>query len=109
MHMAAMRISMIKRPLDTLGHFETLDFALILPNTSGSSAAWVANRIYESLTATPLGKGLDRNTLLIAFGVASLPADGDDLESLVLAARDAKSKAKTGTFPVVLSRAPKKF
>ncbi|HEY9716230.1 MAG TPA: DUF4388 domain-containing protein, partial [Trichormus sp.] len=108
-NMAAMRISMIKRPLDTLGHWETLDYGLILPNTSGSSAAWVANRIYESLTATPLGKGLDRNTLSIAFGIASLPADGDDLESLVIAVREAKSQAKTGTFPVVLSRPAKKF
>lgn len=109
-NMAAMRIGIIKRPLDTLGHFETLDYALVLPNTSGASAAWVANRIYESLTATPLGKGLDRNTLSIAFGIASLPADGDgdDLESLVLAARAAKVKAKTGTFPVVLSRSSKK-
>lgn len=108
-NMAAMRISMIKRPLDTLGHWETLDYGLLLPNTSGSSAAWVANRVYESLTATPLGKGLDRNTLSIAFGVASLPADGDDLESLITAARDARNQARTGTFPVVLSRPAKKF
>lgn len=105
---AAQRINLIKRPLDTLGHFQTLDFALLLPNTKGSSAAWLANRIYESLTATPLDKDNDRSSLSIAFGVASLPADGDSMRSLVEAARQAKQEAKTGTFPVVLSRGAKK-
>jgi GGDEF domain-containing protein len=105
---AAMRIDLVKRPLDTIGHFEAVDYALLLPNTTGSSAAFVANRMLESLTATPLIKGVDRNTLELCFGVASLPADGDDLESLVLAAKTAKLKAKQGQFPIVLSRSKKR-
>lgn len=105
---AAMRIDLVKRPLDVLGHFEAVDYGLLLPNTTGSSAAFVANRILEALTATPLIKGVDRNTLEMAFGVASLPADGDDMESLVMSAKSAKSKAKSGHFPIVLSRSSKK-
>ncbi len=105
---AAMRMDLVKRPLDIIGHFEAVDYGLLLPNTTGSSAAFVANRILESLTATPLIKGVDRNTLTFAFGVASLPADGDDLESLVLAAKSAKLKAKQGQFPIVLSRTKKR-
>ncbi|HEY9676696.1 MAG TPA: DUF4388 domain-containing protein [Drouetiella sp.] len=104
---AAMRIDLVKRPLDVLGHFETVDYGLLLPNTTGSSAAFVANRILESLTATPLIKGVDRNSLELAFGVSCLPADGDDLESLVMAAKSAKKRAKSGQFPIVLSRSKK--
>jgi GGDEF domain-containing protein len=107
-NVCAQRIKMIKRGLDTLGHIETLEYGLLLPNTSGSSAAWVANRIYESLTATPLIKDIDRNVLSLAFGIASLPADGDDLQALVLAARTAKHQAKNGSFPVVMSRPARK-
>lgn len=107
-NIAAMRIDLVKRPLDVLGHFETVDYALLLPNTRSSSAAFVANRIHEVLTATPLAKGHDCSTLLLSFGVASLPSDGDDLESLVKAAKAAKEQAKIGTFPVVLSRQVKR-
>ncbi|MBI2809392.1 MAG: DUF4388 domain-containing protein [Candidatus Melainabacteria bacterium] len=105
---AAMRIDLVKRPLDIVGHFEAVDYGLLLPNTTGSSAAFVANLILESLTATPLIKGVDRNTLELAFGISSLPADGDDMESLVMAAKAAKSKAKQGQFPIVLSRSKKR-
>jgi hypothetical protein len=101
---AAMRIELVKRPLDTLGHFESLDYAIVLPNTKSSSAAFVANRMYEALTATPLYPGIDRSNIALAFGIASLPADGDDLQSLVNAAKDAKYRAKQGAFPIVLAR-----
>ncbi|HEY9732383.1 MAG TPA: DUF4388 domain-containing protein [Drouetiella sp.] len=104
---AAMRIDLVKRPLDIIGHFEAVDYGLLLPNTTGSSAAFVANRILESLTATPLVKGVDRNSLELAFGIACLPADGDDMESLVMSAKAAKAKAKSGQFPIVLSRSKK--
>jgi len=105
---AAMRIDLVKRNLDVLGHFETVDFGLLLPNTGASSAAFVANRIYEALTATPLVQGLEREQLALAFGVASLPADGEDLESLVYNAKAALAQAKIGTFPIVLSRPVKR-
>lgn len=104
---AGMRIDLVKRSLDTLGHFETLDYAIIMPNTKASAAAFVANRIYESLTATPLFPGIDRGSLFLSFGVANLPADGDDLESLLTAAKDAKARAKQGAFPVVMARSAK--
>ena len=104
---AGMRIDLVKRSLDTLGHFETLDYAIIMPNTKASAAAFVANRIYESLTATPLFPGVDKGSLFLSFGVANLPSDGDDLESLLSAAKDAKARAKQGAFPVVLERSAK--
>ena len=102
-----MRIDLVKRNLDVLGHFEALDYAIVMPNTKASSAAFVANRIYETLTATPLFPGIDRSTMFLSFGVANLPSDGDDLESLILAGKDAKARAKQGAFPVVLARSAK--
>jgi hypothetical protein len=101
---AGMRIDLIKRPLDILGHFEALDYAIIMPNTRASSAAFIANRIYETLTAAPLIAGVDRSSCFLSFGVATLPSAGEDLQSLVVAAKDAKQRAKQGAVPVVLAR-----
>jgi hypothetical protein len=105
--MAAMRIDLIKRPLDTLAHFEALDHVILLPNTKPSQAAFIANRIYENLTATPLDPEIDSGKLFLALGIASLPSDGEDLSHLLHAARDAKLRATQGSFPIVLSRTAK--
>jgi hypothetical protein len=105
--MAAMRIDLVKRPLDTLAHFEALDLVILLPNTKPSQAAFIANRIYENLTATPLDPEIDSSKLFLALGVASLPSDGEDLSHLLHAARDAKLRASQGSFPIVLSRTAK--
>jgi len=105
---AALRIELVKRPLDALGHFESSEFGLLLPNTRPSQAAFVANRILDALTNTPLAGDVDRRNLVLSFGVAGLPSDGEDLLSLIDAARSAKNEAREGTFPIVLSRTRKR-
>ncbi len=105
---AATRIGLVKRPLDTLAHFYGQDFAILMPNTKASQAAFVANRVLDALTVTPLAPGIDKANLSLAFGVANLPSDGEDLESLIQAAVDAHSEAKDGTFPIVLARTGKR-
>ena len=105
---AALRIGLVKRPLDLLGHYESRDFAILMPNTRASQAAFVANRILDSLTVTPLAPGIDRANLALCFGVANLPADGEDIESLIHAAASAKNEAREGNFPIVLARSGKK-
>ncbi|MBU6455075.1 MAG: DUF4388 domain-containing protein [Cyanobacteria bacterium REEB67] len=105
---AALRIGLVKRPLDLLGHFESRDFAILMPNTRASQAAFVANRILDSLTVTPLAPGIDRANLSLCFGVANLPADGEDIESLINAASSAKNEARDGNFPIVLARSGKR-
>lgn len=105
---AALRIELVKRPLDLMGHWETTEFGLLLPNTRPSQAAFVANRILDALTNTPLAPDIDRRNLLLSFGVAGLPSDGEDLLSLIDAARTAKNEAREGTFPIVLSRSRKR-
>jgi len=100
---ATKRIELIKRPLDILAHFETLHYALFLPNTNAASGAYVANRMLQALTVTPLSPGLDRRNLRASFGVASLPSTGEDLETLIAEAKNAMTQAKSGDFPIVLA------
>lgn len=100
---AVKRLEMLKRPLDMIGHFETLHYALLFPNTRASQAAYVANRALQALTAAPLSTGLDKRNLHIAFGIAAVPADADDIESLLISAKKALGKATEGDFPVVVA------
>lgn len=101
---AAKRIEMIKRPLDILGHFEMLEYAILLPNTKTASAAYIANRILQTLTVTPLATNIDKKSLKVAFGVANLPADGETVQDLLNAARAAKEKAAVANFPLIISK-----
>jgi len=105
---AAQRIELIKRPLDILGHFETLHYGLLLPNTTAAQAAYIANRALQIITATPLAKGIDKNNLRLAFGISSIPTDGDDLHSLVVEAKAAMAKARDGIFNIVMAKSLKK-
>lgn len=105
---AAMRIHMVKRPLDTAACFEHEDFALLLPNTTGPSAAFVANRIYQALTANPLAPGVDKAALSMGFGVCSLQADCNELEQLLLNAKLLMSQAGSKKYPIMLSRGARK-
>jgi GGDEF domain-containing protein len=100
---AAKRIELIKRPLDVVAHFEALQYAMLLPNTTASSGAYVANRVMQALTATPLSPNLDKKALHLAFGIASIPVDGEDIESLILAAKSALNRAREGDFPIVMA------
>lgn len=105
---AAMRIGLVKRPLDLLTHFQVNEFAILMPNTKASQAVFVANRILDALTVTPLAPGIDRANISLSFGVANLPSDGEDVESLLQAAEQARLEAREGNFPIVLARTGKK-
>jgi diguanylate cyclase (GGDEF)-like protein len=105
---AVQRIDLVKRPLDFLTHFQNNEFAILMPNTKASQASFVANRILDALTVTPLAPGIDKANLGIAFGIANLPSDGEDLEVLLQAAAHAKAEAREGTFPIVLARTSKR-
>lgn len=108
LQIAVQRIGLVKRPLDMLTHFQQNEFAILMPNTRASQASFVANRILDALTVTPLVPGIDKANLGIAFGVANLPSDGEDIESLLQAAAHAKNEAREGTFPIVLARNSKR-
>jgi GGDEF domain-containing protein len=98
----------VKRPLDLLTHFHGNEYAILMPNTKASQAAFVSNRILDALTVTPLAPGIDKGNLAISFGVANLPADGEDLQTLIESAAGAQSEAREGSFPLVLARSSKR-
>jgi GGDEF domain-containing protein len=99
---AVRRISRVKRHVDMMAHYETFDYALLLPNTKTSGAAIFANRIMKTLTASPLLPGMDMSKLSFAFGIASIPEDFLDLSLLLSAAEVAKNAAMNSPAPIVL-------
>ncbi|MBK7750822.1 MAG: DUF4388 domain-containing protein [Candidatus Obscuribacter sp.] len=100
---AMQRISLVKRPIDLLGHYETFDFALILPNSNAKAAAALANRVVDVLKEAPLAADMDPRGLVFAFGVAGVPEDGQELDKLLNSARSARDMSKQ-TQRVVLAR-----
>lgn len=92
--------------LDTFGHFETTDFALLLPYKKLDEAKEFATTLAENLpNVLPkhfLQQGL---TLHLSFGLASAPQDGDTPEVIVGLAKSFKdqSQAKGGGMIVCAS------
>jgi GGDEF domain-containing protein len=102
---ATRRISRVKRHVDLLAHYETYDYALLLPNTKTGGAQTFANRVVKALTSESLVPGLvDTSNLSLAFGIASIPEDFHDLSLLLTAAEVAKNAAAHAESPIVLYR-----
>ncbi|MBX9693299.1 MAG: DUF4388 domain-containing protein, partial [Cyanobacteria bacterium] len=102
---AMQRIGLVKRQVDYLGHYETFDYALLLPNTNSAAAGAMANRVADVLREAPLSSDMDSRSLALAFGVASVPDDCVDLDKLLMAAKAARDAAKKqGNKRVVLAR-----
>jgi len=100
---AMQRISLVKRPIDMLGHYETFDHSLILPNSNAKAAAALAHRIVDVLREAPLSADMDPRGMVFAFGVAGVPEDGQELDKLLSVAKGARDMSKT-TQRIVLAR-----
>ncbi|HEY9713290.1 MAG TPA: DUF4388 domain-containing protein, partial [Chroococcales cyanobacterium] len=101
---AVRRISRVKRHVDLMAHYETFDYALLLPNTKTAGAAVFTNRVMKALNSAPLAPGIDSSNLSLAFGIACIPEDTLDLSLLLSAAEVAKNAAQHSNNPVVLYR-----
>ncbi|HEY9717873.1 MAG TPA: diguanylate cyclase [Trichormus sp.] len=101
---AALRIGLVKRQLDILGHFAHDEYAILLPNSLGTTAALIASRVHDALTASPLAEHFDNSSIRYSFGIANLPNNGEDIPSLINAARSAKEHAKKTHGSIVLAR-----
>jgi hypothetical protein len=97
---ALLRLKELIREIDSLGHFETLDYGLLLPQTTGRSATVVAQRIAEKLKATPIG-ALGTHPVNVCCGIAALPQDTKDPGGLMLAAAQAKKNARKNNLMIV--------
>lgn len=98
---AAKRIATVKRNIDCLAHFEQAGFILVLPSTQVSAATLVAKRLCDILWDSSLGGNLDSRSLALAFGVAGMPEDCQDLGSLLNSARESLNQSKRTGSPVV--------
>jgi GGDEF domain-containing protein len=98
---AAKRIDTVKRNVDYLSHFEISSFLLFMPNTKVQAAAHVARRISDLLRDQSLGGELDSASLAMAFGVAGIPEDCNDLGLLLAAGKQAMGLSKQTGNPVV--------
>ncbi len=92
------RISQLKRHIDLVAHYETYDYAMILPNTKSSGANVFAQRVVNSLLSSPLPAG---GKLSLSIGVACIPEDCTDLATLLAAAEAAKAQAILLAAPVI--------
>ncbi|MBX9570520.1 MAG: DUF4388 domain-containing protein [Candidatus Obscuribacterales bacterium] len=95
----AARAETMKRPFDILAHYETFDFAVMLPGANTKTARMFAQRFADSLINVPLIQGQTQR-LLLAGGIASIPEDTQELGRLMSAAREAKTKAKEARAPL---------
>jgi len=98
---ALRKIAAIKRPLDILGHFETIDYALLLPDTGADAAIPVAQHVMDVVKAQPLSPDLKPEFLKLSCAVGSIPRDGRDLETLILLSKRALQHAKNSDFTIV--------
>ncbi len=98
---ALRKIVAIKRPLDLFGHFETIDYALLLPDTTVETACQIAQQMAEILKSQPLSAELKPDLLKLSFGVGNIPRDGTTLESLIVLTKKALQQSKSGDFVVV--------
>ncbi len=96
------RVKGVKRDIDILGHFETFDFAIILPQTATRSAGIVAQRILERINGEPIASLVGSSSQInIAFGMASYPQDGKTAGALMAAAAEAKKHARKTSIAIV--------
>ncbi len=98
---AVRRISRVKRHVDLLAHYETFDYAMLLPNTKSHGTEIFCNRIIKALMSSPLAPGIDSGNLSLAFGAACIPDDALDLSMLLSAAEVAKNIAQHNDSPLV--------
>ncbi|HEY9776829.1 MAG TPA: DUF4388 domain-containing protein [Planktothrix sp.] len=101
---AVLRISQLKRHVDLLAHYDSMDYALLLPNTKANGAQIFAKRIVKSLTDSPLAGDISSSDLSLAVGVASMPEDFSELGELLGAADMAMAQSRDTKKPVIMYR-----
>ncbi|MBX9693153.1 MAG: hypothetical protein K2Z81_12260 [Cyanobacteria bacterium] len=97
---AFMRLGLVTKPPDIVGHFAGRDYAILLPGRRPAEAVMIATKALKTLNACALGRGLNKSTLNYSFGIAGLPDNGFTLDHLYLAAKTAQLQAREKPFPV---------
>ncbi|HEY9786082.1 MAG TPA: DUF4388 domain-containing protein, partial [Candidatus Obscuribacterales bacterium] len=101
---ALQAISLCKRKMDVLAHFESFEYALLLPLTRVDSAITLVQHLIEVLNSGPFAQRIGYHNIGLSFGIAGMPEDTKELGLLLAGARRAKNRAKESISPVVLLR-----
>jgi diguanylate cyclase (GGDEF)-like protein len=86
------------RDTDLMGRFGGEEFIFILPLTSRSNAVLIMERIREAISSTEVCDPVAgyRVRMTASIGIANIPKDADDEESLLIRADEALYLAKSG-------------
>ncbi|MBX3150199.1 DUF4388 domain-containing protein [Candidatus Obscuribacterales bacterium] len=84
-------IGKIKHDVDIFGHFGEKGYALILPNSNSGQAATLVDKITTNLSK--FAPELAQTRPSFFFGIANVPTDAKDLESVVSNAQKAMQEA----------------
>ncbi|MDP9395613.1 MAG: diguanylate cyclase, partial [Actinomycetota bacterium] len=91
----AVRLSEVKREVDTLARYGGEEFALVLPETGSEGATMLADRVCAAVRREPFGKpGEKPLRLTVSVGVASFPEHGESPAMLMRTADEVLYEAK---------------
>jgi len=96
------RLSPVIRKIDVVGHFQLLDYAMLLSFTDSSAAAIMAKKFVETAAAAFRDKGFEPADVGVAVGIASVPEDCTEPGMLIAAANEAKLRAKQTGSQIIL-------
>jgi hypothetical protein len=85
----------IKRRMDILAHFQTLDLALLMPGCDANLTLLVAQRLYKLMMQGAFG--LQSGQMHVTMGIASVPEHGGPTADVIGRARDAQVQASSST------------
>lgn len=100
----ARKIDLLKRPVDVFADFDVGAgyYALLLPDTDVRKSTILARCIHQVLGLSSLN--IDEHGISVASGIAGLPEHGNDLESLIAAARQAMELARKTRVPILVGQ-----
>lgn len=84
-------VNKIKHDVDIFGHFGEKGYAIIVPNASSSQAGSLVDKITTNLTK--FAPDLSQNRPNFYFGIASVPNDAQDMDTLIANAQKAMLEA----------------
>jgi diguanylate cyclase (GGDEF)-like protein len=88
------RIRASTREIDILARFDSVEFAILLPETDNLSAQRVAERIKQNIVAAPVTVDGSPIDLFVSSGVVTAREDTQDVDSLVNYARTSMASVR---------------
>jgi hypothetical protein len=92
----------IKRRMDILAHFQTLDLVLLLPRCDSNLTLLVAQRLYKLMMQDAFV--LQSGQMHLTMGIASVPEHGGPTVDIIGRAREAQVQANRSTPLLVAAR-----